>query len=210
MQWSYAQAGLSLPRLASDQFFASTPVAVNAMQPGDLLVYAYDPKRREARSTTSRCTSETARWSTRREPETSSAWFPSTTTACTAWADRACKQSSIVATGSTVRQVQRLVGRYDLIEQVASGKGRALWRGHDVVLDRPVGILMLDRDHPHATAVRAAALRAARIEHPSILRVVDADLDDGRVLVVTRWLIGAHTGRSACGRPTAVARSSCG
>lgn len=41
--WSYAQAGLTLPRLASDQYFASTSVAVSAMQPGDLLVYAYDP-----------------------------------------------------------------------------------------------------------------------------------------------------------------------
>ena len=32
--WSYAQAGLALPRLASDQFFASTPVSVDAMAPG--------------------------------------------------------------------------------------------------------------------------------------------------------------------------------
>ena len=42
VQWSYLQAGLVLPRLASDQYFASTPVPVGAMQPGDLLVYAYD------------------------------------------------------------------------------------------------------------------------------------------------------------------------
>lgn len=42
--WSYAQAGLTLPRLASDQYFASTPVDVSDMQPGDLLVYAYNPK----------------------------------------------------------------------------------------------------------------------------------------------------------------------
>jgi cell wall-associated NlpC family hydrolase len=41
--WAYGQAGLVLPRLASDQYFASTPVAVSDMQPGDLLVYAYDP-----------------------------------------------------------------------------------------------------------------------------------------------------------------------
>ena len=86
--------------------------------------------------------------------------------------------------------MERLVGRYDLIEKVASGKGRALWRGHDVVLDRPVGVLLLDRDHPNAEAVRMAAQRAARVEHPSILRVVDADLDDARVFVVTRWLQG--------------------
>jgi cell wall-associated NlpC family hydrolase len=42
VQWSYAQAGLVLPRLASDQYFASTPVPVDQMAPGDVLVYAYD------------------------------------------------------------------------------------------------------------------------------------------------------------------------
>ena len=43
VQWSYGQAGLLMPRLADDQYFASTPIAVSAMQPGDLIVYAYDP-----------------------------------------------------------------------------------------------------------------------------------------------------------------------
>lgn len=42
MQWSYLQAGLVLPRVSSDQYFASTPVPTDQMQPGDLLVYAYD------------------------------------------------------------------------------------------------------------------------------------------------------------------------
>lgn len=42
VQWSYARAGLVLPRLASEQYFASTPVPVAALRPGDLLVYAYD------------------------------------------------------------------------------------------------------------------------------------------------------------------------
>lgn len=42
VQWSYLQAGLVLPRLASDQYFASTPVPTDQMQVGDLLVYAYD------------------------------------------------------------------------------------------------------------------------------------------------------------------------
>jgi len=43
VQWSYGQAGLVLPRLADEQYFAGTPIALSAMQPGDLLVYAYDP-----------------------------------------------------------------------------------------------------------------------------------------------------------------------
>lgn len=86
--------------------------------------------------------------------------------------------------------MERLVNRYDLIEQVAVGKGRTLWHGHDVVLDRPVGVLVLDRDHPHAEQVRQAAQIAARVEHPCVLRVVDADVSDGCVVVVTRWLAG--------------------
>ncbi len=42
VQWSYLQAGLVLPRVSSDQYFASTPIPTDQMQPGDLLVYAYD------------------------------------------------------------------------------------------------------------------------------------------------------------------------
>jgi len=42
VQWAYLQAGLVLPRLASDQYRASTPVPYNQMQPGDLIVYAYN------------------------------------------------------------------------------------------------------------------------------------------------------------------------
>ena len=42
VQWAYLQAGLVLPRLASDQYRASTPVPYDQMQPGDLIVYAYN------------------------------------------------------------------------------------------------------------------------------------------------------------------------
>lgn len=42
IQWSYLQAGLVLPRVSSDQWAATTPVAREDMQPGDLIVYAYD------------------------------------------------------------------------------------------------------------------------------------------------------------------------
>lgn len=43
IQWSYLRAGLVLPRVSSDQWLATTQVPVDDMQPGDLLVYAYDP-----------------------------------------------------------------------------------------------------------------------------------------------------------------------
>ncbi|HEX5017311.1 MAG TPA: protein kinase family protein [Actinomycetes bacterium] len=86
--------------------------------------------------------------------------------------------------------MERLAGRYDLREEVARGRGRTLWRGHDTVLDRPVGVLLLDAGHPHAEEVRRAAQLAASVEHAGMLRVIDTAEDQGRVFVVTRWLAG--------------------
>jgi len=86
--------------------------------------------------------------------------------------------------------VERLAGRYELLEEVARGRGRTLWRGHDSVLDRPVGVLLLDAGQPHADAVRHAAQLAASVEHQGLLRVIDTAEHEGRVFVVTRWLAG--------------------
>ena len=87
--------------------------------------------------------------------------------------------------------MERLSGRYELDSEVARGRGRTLWHGRDTVLDRPVGVLLLDAGHPHADAVRRAAQRASAVEHPGLLRVIDTAEDDGRVFVVTRWLAGS-------------------
>jgi cell wall-associated NlpC family hydrolase len=42
MQWSYARAGLLLPRVSRDQYAGTAPVALTDVRPGDLLFYAYD------------------------------------------------------------------------------------------------------------------------------------------------------------------------
>ncbi len=88
--------------------------------------------------------------------------------------------------------VERLAERYDLLTPVAVGQGRVLWQAHDQVLDRGVGVLLLERGDPRAERVRAAAQAAAAVEHPHLQQVVDVDDDDGRVFVVTRWS-AAHT-----------------
>jgi cell wall-associated NlpC family hydrolase len=41
--WSYAQAGISLPRTSEQQWFAGVHVPVREMRPGDLLFWHYDP-----------------------------------------------------------------------------------------------------------------------------------------------------------------------
>jgi cell wall-associated NlpC family hydrolase len=41
-QWSYAHAGIALPRTAAEQYFSGPHPTLNQLQPGDLLFWAYD------------------------------------------------------------------------------------------------------------------------------------------------------------------------
>jgi peptidoglycan DL-endopeptidase CwlO len=43
VQWSFAQAGISMPRVAADQARTGAAVPVSQLQPGDLLFYHTDP-----------------------------------------------------------------------------------------------------------------------------------------------------------------------
>ena len=43
VQWAFAQAGISMPRVAADQARAGPAVPVSQLQPGDLLFYHTDP-----------------------------------------------------------------------------------------------------------------------------------------------------------------------
>ncbi len=43
VQWSFAQAGISMPRVAADQARAGQAIPVSQLQPGDLLFYHTDP-----------------------------------------------------------------------------------------------------------------------------------------------------------------------
>src|SRR5262249_20544506 len=43
VEWSFAQAGISMPRVAADQARAGLSVPVTRLQPGDLLFYHTDP-----------------------------------------------------------------------------------------------------------------------------------------------------------------------
>lgn len=43
VQWSFAQAGLTMPRVAADQALTGPSVPISELQPGDLLFYHTDP-----------------------------------------------------------------------------------------------------------------------------------------------------------------------
>jgi cell wall-associated NlpC family hydrolase len=43
VQWSFAQAGITMPRVAADQALTGPAVPVSPLQPGDLLFWRTDP-----------------------------------------------------------------------------------------------------------------------------------------------------------------------
>jgi eukaryotic-like serine/threonine-protein kinase len=62
------------------------------------------------------------------------------------------------------------------------------WRAYDDVLARPVAILLVPQEHPRVEAVLTQARAAARLAHPSLVRVYDAGEADGYAFVVTEYL----------------------
>ncbi len=80
-----------------------------------------------------------------------------------------------------------LAGRYrldDLLADYASGR---FWRAHDLVLHRAVAIHVLAADDPRAEAVLEAARSAGPVIDRRLLRVLDAEVSDGRCYVVNEW-----------------------
>ena len=80
----------------------------------------------------------------------------------------------------------RLVDRYRLDEALGEGAGTSVWRAHDEVLDRLVGVRLLSGAHSAATLEAARA--AARFSDPRFLRVLDANEVDDLTYVVTEWV----------------------
>ncbi len=64
----------------------------------------------------------------------------------------------------------------------------AQWQGHDEVLGRPVGVRVMPADDPVADAVLDAARRAATLDDPRFVAVLDADRSEGLAYVVTEWV----------------------
>jgi eukaryotic-like serine/threonine-protein kinase len=83
-----------------------------------------------------------------------------------------------------------LSSRYRLEEQVnTDAAGRQIWRGIDMVLRRPVAIV-LRSPGGDAAGMLTAAVAVSRVVHPHLASVYDA-IDDGQwVYVVREWVPG--------------------
>jgi hypothetical protein len=108
-----------------------------------------------------------------------------------------------------------LAERYQLEEHVNDDSaGRQVWRGIDVILRRPVAVVLRHPGGDSATEMLQAAVDASRVIHPNLVGVYDA-IDEGtRAYVVREWVDGealrelvAEEGPLDPARATAIAHS---
>src|SRR5690349_23364602 len=83
-----------------------------------------------------------------------------------------------------------LAGRYRLEERVRTGPDGSLWRAVDETLERPVSVRIIRPGHRHAADVVDAARRAALVEDPRLVRVLDAAESGGSAYLVAEHLVG--------------------
>jgi eukaryotic-like serine/threonine-protein kinase len=84
-----------------------------------------------------------------------------------------------------------LAERYQLAEHINDDSaGRQVWRGVDVVLRRPVAVVLRYPGGDSAQEMLQAAVTASRVIHPNLAGVYDA-IDEGeRAYVVREWVDG--------------------
>ena len=86
-----------------------------------------------------------------------------------------------------------LGGRYLVQRRVAQHSRYERWVAADQMLDREVVLLCFDADGPVASPALDAARRAAGVEEPRLVRVLDVGRDDATAFVVEESLNGARS-----------------
>ncbi len=88
----------------------------------------------------------------------------------------------------------RIIGKYELLEEVGRGGFAVVYRARDTTLDRVVALKVL---HPHwvtdpqfATRFRQEARAAANLRHPNIVTVHDTGETDGQLYIAMAYLPG--------------------
>lgn len=91
---------------------------------------------------------------------------------------------------TSTRSGDVLASRYRLIDLLSESGGGRFWRAHDRVLERFVALHVIAQDDPRAHELIEAARTSAQVLDPRILRVLDAEEEDGRCFVVNEWGTG--------------------
>jgi hypothetical protein len=86
----------------------------------------------------------------------------------------------------------QLAERYRLEQHIGDDNaGRQVWRGIDVVLRRPVAIVMRQPGGANADEMLKAAVSASQVSHPNLVGVYDAIDEGDHAFVVREWIDGA-------------------
>lgn len=91
---------------------------------------------------------------------------------------------------TSMRSGDVLAGRYRLIDLLSESGGGRFWRARDAVLERYVALHVIDQADDRAARLVAAARTSAGVLDSRILRVLDAEHEDGRCFVVNEWGTG--------------------
>lgn len=84
-----------------------------------------------------------------------------------------------------------LADRYELTEHINEDAwGRQVWRGLDVLLRRPVAVVLRYPGGESATEMLSAAVATSRVMHPHLVGVYDAADEGDRAYVVREWVDG--------------------
>jgi serine/threonine protein kinase len=85
-----------------------------------------------------------------------------------------------------------LAERYELQEHINDDAfGRQVWRGIDVILRRPVAVVLRYPGGEAAVEMLDAAVAASRVVHPHLVDVYDAIDEGSRAYVVREWVDGS-------------------
>ena len=84
-----------------------------------------------------------------------------------------------------------LAERYRLEEHINDdAAGRQVWRGVDIMLLRPIAVVLRSPGGQAAQEMLAAAVTASRVVHPNLIGVYDAIDEVDRAYVVREWVEG--------------------
>ncbi|MEU4677201.1 protein kinase family protein [Micromonospora sp. NPDC023737] len=102
-----------------------------------------------------------------------------------------------------------LAERYELVEHINNDSaGRLVWRGVDVILRRPVAVVLRYPGGDSATEMLQAAVAASRVIHPNLVGVYDAIDEDERAYVVREWVDGRSLREMVADEPLDSARAT--
>jgi serine/threonine protein kinase len=102
-----------------------------------------------------------------------------------------------------------LADRYELQEHINNDAfGRQVWRGVDVILRRPVAVVMRYPGGDAAVEMLDAAVAASRVVHPHLVDVYDAIDEATRAYVVREWVDGGSLREYVAEAPLDPARAT--